>query len=134
MVIRGKEQPTIFSNMRVREIYNAHYSIYLYTYIHINSGTLDFSEFAEMMSDLKAEKQIVEKRGANYSLPPTLAQHFTQQQIAELKVHFGECAIKVLLSLLLLFIYLFSRKTCPCLFYCFSLICLKLMMFLVSEN
>jgi len=84
--------------MRVREkSYNADYSIYIcvYMYIHMNSGTLDFSEFAEMMSDLKAEKQIVEKRGANYSLPPTLAQHFTQQQIAELKVHFGECTMNV---------------------------------------
>lgn len=43
-----------------------------------------------MMSDLKAEKEIVEKRGANYELPPALAQHFSDQQIAELKVHFGK--------------------------------------------
>mmetsp|Transcript_16136 Transcript_16136/g.20893 ORF Transcript_16136/g.20893 Transcript_16136/m.20893 type:complete len:523 (+) Transcript_16136:600-2168(+) len=53
------------------------------------SGTLDFTEFTEMMSDLNAEKAIVEKRGANYELPPSLAEHFTSEQMAELKVHFG---------------------------------------------
>ena len=45
------------------------------------SGTLNFDEFCEMMSDLKAETAIVEKRSTSYELPANLKQHFTDEQV-----------------------------------------------------
>jgi len=53
------------------------------------SGSLDFDEFVEMMADLKAEAQIVEKRGVSYAVPPALAAHFSAEELADLRVHFG---------------------------------------------
>jgi Ca2+-binding EF-hand superfamily protein len=52
-------------------------------------GTLDFGEFCEMMADLKAETAIVEARAVSYEVPPALKQHFSAQELADLRVNFG---------------------------------------------
>jgi Ca2+-binding EF-hand superfamily protein len=37
----------------------------------------------------QAESAIVEGRGAHYTVPASLASHFTADELADLKVHFG---------------------------------------------
>ena len=40
-------------------------------------------------SDLKAETAIVEQRSATYELPPNLKSKFSDEEVAEMRVHFG---------------------------------------------
>lgn len=41
------------------------------------------------MHSHQAESAIVENRGSHYTVPPALAKHFSEEEMADLKVHFG---------------------------------------------